>query len=251
MSIPIIDAHAHYGKWFFPIYASDMRSIKDLMLRFNMKAAICSSSKAIVYNLIEGNRELFQSLDPSSGIYGYVTVNPNYLELSKDEIKRYLELPEFRGVKFHTTYSGVPIDSKEFRELIEYAEPYDKPFLLHTYSQKDVRDVENLAKRFGGVKFIMGHMGGTETSWTGKNWKSAISASSEYSNIYLEICMTHLEAGKIEEAVERVGSQRILYGSDMTLLNPAHTIGMIMSSEISKEDKERIFYINAKGLFKI
>jgi len=50
---------------------------------------------------------------------------------------------------------------------------------------------------------------------------------------------------------ERVGSQRILYRSDMTTLNPAHTIGMIMSSEISKEDKERIFYINAKGLFKI
>jgi len=63
--------------------------------------------------------------------------------------------------------------------------------------------------------------------------------------------MTRLEAGKVEEAVERAGSQRILYGSDMTLLNPAHTIGMIMSSEISKEDKERIFYINAKRLFKI
>ncbi|RJS87935.1 amidohydrolase [Candidatus Bathyarchaeota archaeon] len=251
MNIPIIDAHAHYGKWFFPIYADSIRSIKNLMRRFNIKAAVCSSSKAIVYDFIEGNRELFQSLDPSSGIYGYVTVNPNYLELSKDEIERYLELPEFRGVKFHTAYSGVPIDSKEFKYLVEYAEPYDKPFLLHTYSQRDVKDVEDLAKRFGGIKFIMGHMGGTETSWTGKNWKLAISVASEYSNIYLEMCMTRLEAGKIEEAVEKVGSQRILYGSDMTLLNPAHTIGMIMSSEINREEKERIFYVNAKGLFKI
>jgi len=251
MSIPIIDAHAHYGKWFFPTYANSIRSIKNLMRRFNMKAAVFSSSKAIVYNFIEGNRELFKSLDPSTGIYGYVTVNPNYLELSKDEIKRYLELPEFRGIKFHTAYSGVPIGSEEFKYLVEFAEPYNKPFLIHTYSQKDVEDVEDLAKRFGNVKFIMGHMGGTEASGTGKNWKLAISVASEYSNIYLEICMTRLEAGKIEEAVDKAGSQRILYGSDMTLLNPAHTVGMIMSSEINREEKERILYFNAKKLFGI
>lgn len=250
MSQPIIDAHTHYGKWAFPIRMNDMESFKRLMRRFNIKAAVCSSSKAVVYDFVEGNRELHQSLDPSSGIYGYVTVNPNYLELSKKEIKRYLELPEFRGLKFHTSYTGVPIDSEKFMHSVEYAEPYNKPFLLHTYSQKDVRDVEKLAKRFGDVNFIMGHMGGTDASGTGGNWKLAISVASEFSNVYLEICMTRLEAPKIEEAVDKVGSRQILYGSDMTLLNPAHTLGMIMSSEISKEDKTRILYKNAKELFK-
>ncbi len=251
MSIPIIDAHAHQGKWFFPTRMADMQSFKKLMQRFNIKAAVYSSSKAVVYDFIEGNMELRRSLDPSSGVYGYVTVNPNYLELSRKEVKKYLEQPEFRGVKFHTTYTGIPISSEEFTRIVEYAEPYDKPFLLHTYSQRDVKDVEALAKRFGGTKFIMGHMGGTDSSGTGRNWKLAISTASEFSNIYLEICMTRLEAGKIEEAVDKVGSQQILYGSDMTLLNPAHTIGMVMSTEISKAEKERIFYINAKGLFKI
>jgi len=91
--------------------------------------------------------------------------------------------------------------------------------LLHTYSQKDVRDVAELAKRFGDTKFIMGHMGGTDDSGTGGNWKQAITAAYEFSNIYLEVCMTRLEAGKIEETVEKIGSQQVLYGSDMTLLN--------------------------------
>jgi len=247
----IIDSHAHYGRWFFPIGIVSIESIKELMKRFSIEAAVFSSSKAVVYDFVEGNRELHESLDPSSGIYGYVTVNPNYMDLSKREIEKYLELPEFKGVKFHTSYTGVSIGSEKFTEIVEYAEPYDKPFLLHTYSQKDVKDVKLLAERFGNTKFIMGHMGGTDASWTGGNWKLAISVASEFSNVYLEICMTRLEAGKIEEAVEKAGSRQILYGSDMTLLNPAHTIGMIMSAEISEREKERIFYVNAKNLFKL
>jgi len=97
----------------------------------------------------------------------------------------------------------------------------------------------------------MGHMGGTDDSGTGGNWKQAITAAYEFSNIYLEVCMTRLEAGKIEETVEKIGSQQVLYGSDMTLLNPAHTIGMIMGAEITEKEKERILYANAKDLFKI
>jgi hypothetical protein len=251
MSRPVIDAHSHIGKWFFPIYANTVESFRNLMKRYNIEAAVCSSSKAVVYDFMEGNRELHRLLDPPSGMYGYVTVNPNYPELSKKEIDRYLGLREFKGVKFHTEYTGVPIRSERFIHIVEYAEPYEKPFLLHTYSQKHVSGVEDLAKRFDGVKFIMGHMGGTDTSGTGGNWKLAIKTAAEYSNLFLEICMTRLESGKIEEAVERVGSRRILYGSDMTLLNPAHTIGMIIDAEITEEEKERIFYSNAKELFKI
>jgi hypothetical protein len=251
MNRRIIDAHTHMGKWFLPIYAESAESFKDLMRRHGIEAAVCSSSKAVVYDFAEGNRELHRVLEPSSGVYGYVTVNPNYLELSKKEIDRYLGLREFRGVKFHTEYTGVPIRTESFIRLVEYAEPYKKPFLLHTYSQKHISDVEEIAKRFDGAEFIMGHMGGTDASGTGGNWKLAISKASEYSNLFLEICMTRLEAGKIEEAVEKVGSRRILYGSDMTLLNPAHTIGMIMDAEITEEDKERIFYWNAKELFKV
>ena len=112
MKVPIIDAHAHYGKWFFPIRMNNMQSFEMLMQRFNMEAAVCSSSKAVVYDFVEGNMELHQALDPSSGVYGYVTINPNYSDLSKKEIEKYLGLPEFKGVKFHTAYTGVPINSE-------------------------------------------------------------------------------------------------------------------------------------------
>ena len=251
MSQSVIDAHAHYGKWFFPIRAISVEAFKRLMQRFNVKAAIVSSSKAVVYDFVEGNRELSQILNPSEGLYGYVTVNPNYIKLSKKEIEKYLECPEFKGVKFHTSYTSVPISSEKLVHIVEYAQPYNKPFLLHTYSQTDARDVKALADRFTSLGFIMGHMGGTDDSGTGANWKLAISVASELSNVYLETCMTKLEAGKIEEAVDRAGSHKILYGSDMTLINPAHIIGMITSAEISKGNKAKILYWNAKRLFKL
>jgi len=251
MMQPIIDSHTHYGGWFFPIRMTNVEDFKRLMKLFNVEAAVASSSKAIVYDLAEGNRELSQVLDPSEGLYGYVTVNPNYLELSKIEIQNYLERSEFKGIKFHTSYTGVPLGSEKFVRLVEYAEPYEKPFLLHTYSQADVIDIRALAGRFTGLRFIMGHMGGTDASMTGANWKLAISVASELSNVYLETCMTKLEAGKIEEAIDRAGAHRILYGSDMTLINPAHIIGMIESAEIGEGDKAKILYWNAKELFSL
>jgi predicted TIM-barrel fold metal-dependent hydrolase len=63
--------------------------------------------------------------------------------------------------------------------------------------------------------------------------------------------MTLFEKGKLEEAVDKAGAEKIMFGSDLTLLNPAHTIGMVMDAEISENDKEKIFYLNAKRVFRI
>jgi predicted TIM-barrel fold metal-dependent hydrolase len=43
--------------------------------------------------------------------------------------------------------------------------------------------------------------------------------------------------------------EKILYGSDYSMLDPAFSMGMVMSSEINDEYKEKIFYKNAQSLF--
>ncbi|MEM2057885.1 MAG: amidohydrolase family protein [Thermoproteota archaeon] len=250
--MPIIDVHAHYGEWSFPIYRSAKKDIEEMMNRHGIEKVILSSSKAITYDMVEGNMDLDSILDLKSGLYGYVYLNPNYPELSKAEIRKYLTNPLFKGVgEIHPDYSGVSIDSEESISVISEAAEYRKPFLIHTYSLENVRALVELVKKFPDSIFIAGHMGGTVGSGTGLSWKKAIDAAKEYSNLYLEICMTLFEKGKLEEAVDKAGADRIMFGSDLTLLNPAHTIGMVLSAEISRNDREKIFYLNAKRVFRL
>lgn len=252
VDLTIVDAHAHYGEWFFPIYRSAKKDIEELMNRHGVEAIILSSSKAITYDMIEGNMDLSRILDSNKGLYGYVYVNPNYPELSKAEVKKYLGNPLFKGVgEIHPDYSGVSVDSEDSISVISEAAEYRKPFLIHTYSLDNVRALIELVKRFPDNIFIAGHMGGTVASGTGLSWRKAIAAAKEYSNLYLEVCMTLFEKGKLEEAVDKAGAEKIMFGSDLTLLNPAHTIGMVMDAEISENDKEKIFYLNAKRVFRI
>jgi len=248
----IIDVHAHYGEWFSPIYASKTSDIMSMMRRYNIKYVILSSSKAITYDMIEGNNELSKILDYDEGLLGYVYVNPNYPELSKAEIRKYLGNPLFKGVgEIHPEYSGIPLNSKSLISIIEEAANYNKPMLIHTYSREHISHIAELANKFPDTIFIAAHMGGSARFGTGLSWKSAIAAAKEHSNLYLEICQTTLERGKIEEAVDAIGADKILFGSDLTLLNPAHAIGMIIEADISKSDKEKIFYLNAERIFKL
>ncbi|MGQ9597705.1 MAG: amidohydrolase family protein, partial [Thermoproteota archaeon] len=238
LDLPIIDVHAHYGEWFFPIYKSGWKDIEELMKRHDVEAVILSSSKAIAYDMVEGNMDLSRILKPSEGLYGYVYVNPNYPELSKAEVDKYIENPFFKGIgEIHPDYSGIPVNSENNISIISEAAEYGKPFLIHTYSLENVNGLVELAKKFSGNIFIAGHMGGTTGSGTGLSWKKAIAAAKEYSNLYLEICITMFEKGKLEEAVDKAGVDKIMFGSDLTLLNPAHMIGMVLEAEISKNDK--------------
>jgi len=250
--MPIVDIHAHYGEWFFPTYMSRQKDVEELMKRHGIEAVILSSSKAIAYDMVEGNMDLSRILDAGKGLYGYVYVNPNYPELSKAEVNKYLDNPLFKGVgEIHPDYTGIPVGSESMASIISEAVEYRKPFLVHTYSLENVNGLVELVKRFPDNIFIAGHMGGTVGAGTGLSWKKAIIAAKEHSNLYLEICITLIEKGKLEEAVDKAGADKIMFGSDLTLLNPAHMIGMVLEANISKNDRDKILYLNTKRVFRL
>jgi len=245
----IIDVHAHYGKWFFPIEADSPQAILHICRRFGIEKVIFSSTNAVVYDMAEGNRELSRLLEAYPQFYGYVTLNPNYIEASKQEIQTYLASERFLGVKLHPNYSGQALDSSESQELIKEFYPYGKPLLVHTWGESGVNAVTQVAKAFPSLQIIMAHMGGDGLE--GRGWRAAIKAAKNLPNTYLEVCGSVQDRDRIREAVDAVGAERILFGSDMTLINPVYIIGVIEDADIPREAKELILYENAKRLFNL
>ena len=243
-----IDVHAHFGKWFFPIEADSVAALLDMMARNDIAKAVLSSALAIIYDFREGNAAMARAVAESSSLYGYLFLNPNYVRASLLEMERYLGAnPKFVGLKL---YSGGYIGDqlldcpghRVFLTELQRKYPRVNCVLFHTYSCVEARQLLEIARAFPGLNFIMGHMGGTE-------WPTAVGIVAEAPNIYLELCSGNQARGLIETGVATVGARRVVFGSDMTLLNPAWTLGAIASAEIPDAEKACIVHDNAARLF--
>lgn len=247
MNMKIIDVHAHQGKWFILTEQTGLNDILAIMRNYEIEKAVFSSSLAIINDLADGNRELARAVKNQPKLFAYLMLNPNYMDLSLREMARYLPDEKFVGLKLYSEgYIAQPLDCAGhylFLEVLCEKYPSKNVVLFHCWHQSVSRLI-SLARSFPNVKFIMGHMGGTE-------WMEAVKGAAETENVYLEISSGYPLRPKIEDAVRIAGAQRILYGSDMPLLDPASSLGMVLDAEISEEDKEKILYRNAEYLFKI
>src|SRR5690554_5762607 len=96
----IIDVHTHIGRWMFPISSSTIDDLVNLERQCGVKKCIISSTSAILYDFREGNEELSTQLEKYPGFcYGYIVVNPHYLQESLNEIEKYKNNQNFIGVK--------------------------------------------------------------------------------------------------------------------------------------------------------
>lgn len=242
--MPVIDVHAHFGSWPFAIRGWDRNYTNGLLERYEIEKCIFSSSEAVVSNFMEGNRKLAEAIVDQPRMLGYVVVNPNYVEESVEEMRKYLPKPNFVGVKFHNAYSKQMINTPASKEILNSSRRYAKPVLSHTWGVDGVNALLEAAKEFKTLNFIMAHMGGNA-------WQYAIEIAEPILNIFLEPASSLCDRDKVRTAVERIGDRRFLFGSDLTLINPAAMLGMIHDADLRPAQKERILYRNAKELFGI
>lgn len=240
--MPIIDVHAHLGSWQFPTQPRSVEDIDKYLQRFGIEKACFSSAEAILCSFTSGNVRLFKEIEGRDRFLGYCVVNANYVDESVEEMKKYMDKSQCFGLKMHSGYSGQPPNSPGSMEILNAARRYGKPVLMHCYTASDCRAMDEVATEFTTLKFIMGHMGGPD-------WTPALRVAEELLNLYLDPCGSHAERDKIKEAYDTVGPRRVVFGSDLMLINPAFVAGMVMGSDIPDRDKERLLYTNAKEAF--
>jgi len=69
-----------------------------------------------------------------------------------------------------------------------------------------------------------------------------------YPNVYLELSVNY-EAAKLEDTVERLGSRRLLFGSDAPLHHPSVMLQRIRVIGLGTDDAENILCGNARRLY--
>ncbi|MBU0610714.1 MAG: amidohydrolase family protein [Armatimonadetes bacterium] len=241
--LPLIDIHAHYGGWVgLPNPYTSIENLLDTCRRFNIEHCCLSSTSAIGYDPVEGNERVREIIEGHPELHGYVVIHPGYPEQSLAQMEELLALPNFVGAKLHPKHCGYQADAPEARPLLEYLVELGKPILVHTWFDEMCLAMGHAADLFPELTLIMGHMGGDD-------WETALQVAADRPNLHLELCSGLSPWGKLEKSVSIVGAERLLFGSDLTLLDPGYTLGLATGAEIGEAEKRMILYGNAKRLF--
>lgn len=100
----------------------------------------------------------------------------------------------------------------------------------------------NVLKAIPDMTFIFSHGGIYQTN-------ELIELMKLYPNTYVEISTQPRENTKI--LINKLGSERILYGTDYPAFNHAFSIVSVLRATVSDNERKNIFAENAKRLLKI
>jgi predicted TIM-barrel fold metal-dependent hydrolase len=75
-----------------------------------------------------------------------------------------------------------------------------------------------------------------------------VQLAQDFANIYLELTAVFDDRGVLEKLVCEAGSDRLLFGTDLPWFDPHHAIGVLLSADISDDDRHNICHRNAERL---
>jgi len=198
---------------------------------------------ALFYDMREGNDLLGRDLRRSADrLLGYVTIPTHRLGAAAcDEIRRCVERYGMRGVKMYS-HPESPITEASSTAILETAADLRLPVLGHFTPT----ECDQLMQRVPGAVVVMAHMGGQPYALG--NWHLAVEVASRHPNLYLDTASSQIDNGMLEYAVQQVGPERILFGTDMPLLDPWVQRVKVAGAEISDEAKDLILGGNLQRL---
>jgi len=241
----IIDIHGHYGPFAYPSLAAKSRDgLLRLLDSAGIEKIVLSSTQAISADIAAGNADVASLLesDRDERLYGQVVVNPNLARQSLDDIRRYAAHQRFVGIKYHPDYCRTPADDPKTAELFDAAyEAGFRAFFIHTWSAQQARQNLKLAEKSTDAVIFLYHMGADQ-------YRQTLELAEPFENAVVDFSGSVGQRGKVSCAVKVLGAERVLFGSDLVLLSPFHSLGMVLEEDLPPATLRKILRDNALRL---
>lgn len=239
IAMSVIDAHAHLGE--FPLFGEnlDVAGLLMIMDEYDIERSVVSAlPNALTREAVREHPER---------VSGLVRVNP-FDDEAVEIIEKAVGEWGFKGVKINPFFNNFLPDSKTVHPVMEAAGRLHVPVLIHCGHPPWSLPwgFERLADRFPDVRIVMAHMGHGHIVYI----NGALDVAEDYDNIAVDTAGMTMHS-KIKEAVERLGDDRVMYGSDMPLGHPAWEIPKVKISGLSEEHLQRVLHDNAKEIYQL
>lgn len=235
----IIDFHAHVG------------SMDSIGARYNIDEILRAMDAARIditclFNICHGNAHRANILTAtavrahSDRLIGFSFVTPHYPEEMDRELTFAHNELGLRGIKIYPPYAADTVEHEQWDVVFKFAHQHGLPLISHTDGHHPIVSPNRAepqmfvpwARRYPNASIVLGHAGNFSSGR-----RSSVMAANACPNIYIETCTSWRERGAIEELVEGAGADRILFGSDMPILDPRIQVGRVATADISSAAK--------------
>ena len=125
---------------------------------------------------------------------------------------------------------------------------YDVPILAHTFYkatgmlpyESRAYHAAGLAERYPRLRLLVAHVGA--------NVYDAVRCLAPYPNVFVDISGSIFRGDDLDYAVERLGAERVLFGSDMPGSFES-CYGQVYGAALTAEQREDVFHRNAARFF--
>lgn len=233
----VIDAHCHLG-----VGLTCSRSADDLLREMDAngvsRAVIVPVDRFLAVDNSEGNDQILAAARSyPERFIPFTTANPWFGDRARAELKRTFGAGA-AGVKFHPGFQGFTLSDEVVWPLIELAVEHRKPMFFHagTPISSMPYQLTELAMKYPDGIFIMGHMAYSDF------WYEVSASALSVSNLYLET--SHHVPGFVRTVAERVGFDKILFGSDSPYGSMEVELDKIKTVFPSEADRVKILSAN-------
>ncbi len=191
------------------------------------------------------NESIGRAIAGRTRLIGYAVVNPYGPGGGVPELERAVGEWGMRGLKLMPLRHGYEIDGDVALRVMACAERLELPVSIHSGAQFCLPwQIADLARKFPSVPVIMDHMGYRYYV------DGAINVAMTTPNIYLETALVSMP-GYVRMAVDRVGADRVIYGSDYPTGHPAAMLAIIKAARLTPEQEALVLGLNLARLMKI
>ena len=243
-----IDVHSHlnHGSRFDSnpnrkYYNATLEYLSDVYKSCNIGKMLCSTFSSVISTeeIEKENEYLFNLSQEVEPLYQWVVIDPRNVNTYK-QAERMLKSKKCVGLKLQSESHHYRIEDYG-DEIFSFANEHSAIVLIHPEKGPDY--ILPFADKYSKTTFVMAHMG----TW-GDDFDGNAIEFSKHNNVYLDTSGSASTQNRvIEEVVSRVGSERILFGTDT--YSGGFQRGRIEYALISEKDKENILRNNAEKLF--
>ena len=250
---PIFDAHLHCPaadgyviQWHR--VTRDFDDFAAYLTRTGVERGIINNVRSLeaktVADFVEGNREVARFAEKSKGRFiPSCIVNPLFIEESLREVEYCRNQLGMVWMGELCNYiSGYEYTDPRFARLMEQATKLRMVVQLHTEGD----EMQYIMEKFPSATMVFAHFGDDKEY---DHIFRRIDLVAAHSNCWLDTSgYGHDRVGVLEYAVGKIGPDRILFGSDFTINDPATVIARIDNAAITAEQREKILWRNTEAL---
>ena len=243
----IIDCHTHVGRG---ILLQDVFQIDCTVEKLEYLMAKGGVDLSVVFPVYykcykEPNREISELAATNKKFIGFCRIVPGAPDVAQQLDYAIKEL-NLKGVKMHN------MDGPPTREALDKINELKVPVLFHAGLGLSPVKFEGIIKSYPDLTIILAHLG-FDLDFE-RMFSSALQAfylAKKYKNVYLDTAVATWVQYFLEQAIEEVGVDKLLFGTDAPWFYPAITRACIDDLEISDAEKAKIMGGNIARILNI